>query len=193
MREILQALGVPVKPVIEEKKQEGEMDMQVMMEAYTKLGTPGAPHKLLASLAGSWTAKVKSWFDPGKSPMESTGNSEQKMVLGGRFLQHEFSGEMMGSPFTGIGLAGYDNHTKKYVSTWMDSMGTAILFFEGTASADGKTITQEARYDDPIKGPMKWRSVTRIVDDNTHVFEMYSTDKSGKEEKMMEITYSRKR
>jgi hypothetical protein len=193
MREILQALGVPVKPVIEEKKQEGEMDMQAMMEVYTKLGTPGAPHKLLASLAGSWTAKVKSWCGPNKSPMESTGNSEQKMILGGRFLQHEFSGEMMGSPFTGIGLAGYDNHTKKYVSTWMDSMGTAILFFEGTASADGKTITQEARYDDPIKGPMKWRSVTRIVDDNTHVFEMYSTDKSGKEEKMMEITYSRKR
>ena len=40
---------------------------------------------------------------------------------------------------------------------------------------------------------MKWRSVTRIVDDNTHMFEMYSTDKSGKEEKMMEITYTRKR
>ena len=100
---------------------------------------------------------------------------------------------MMGSPFSGIGFAGYDNHTKKYVSTWMDSMGTAILFFEGTASADGKTITQEARYDDPIRGPMKWRSVTRIVDDNNHMFEMYSTDTSGKEEKMMEITYTRKR
>ena len=193
MREILQALGVPAKPVIEEKKQEGEMDMQAMMEVYTKLGTPGAPHKMLASLAGSWTAKVKSWCEPNKPPTESTGTSEQRMILGGRFLQHEFSGEMMGSPFTGIGFAGYDNHTKKYVSTWMDSMGTAILFFEGTASADGKTITQEARYDDPIRGPMKWRSVTRIVDDNTHVFEMYSADKSGKEEKMMEITYSRKR
>ena len=40
---------------------------------------------------------------------------------------------------------------------------------------------------------MKWRSVTRIVDDNTHVFEMYSAGKGGKEEKMMEITYTRKR
>jgi hypothetical protein len=100
---------------------------------------------------------------------------------------------MMGSPFTGIGVTGYDNHTKKYVSTWMDSMGTGIFFFEGTASADGKTITQEACYDDPLKGPMKWRSVTRIVDDNTLVFEMYGADKRGKEEKMMEITYTRKR
>jgi len=173
--------------------QEGKKDMQAMMDVYKKLGTPGVPHKLLASMAGSWTVKIKSWCEPDKPPMESTGACEQKMVLGGRFLHQEFTGEMMGSPFTGIGLNGYDNHTKKYVSTWMDSMGTAILFFEGTASADGKTITQESRYDDPVKGPMKWRSVTRILDDNTHVFEMYGTDKSGKEEKMMEITYTRKR
>ena len=173
--------------------QEGKMDMQAMMDVYTKLGTPGAPHKGLASMAGKWTVKVKSWMEPTKPPMESAGTSEQKMILGGRFVQQEFTGEMMGSPFSGVGVTGYDNHTKKYVLTWIDSMGTAILFFEGTGSADGKTITQESHYDDPIKGPMKWRSVTRIVDDNTHVFEMYSAGKGGKEEKMMEITYTRKR
>jgi hypothetical protein len=176
-----------------EEKQKGKMDMQATMEVYKKLGTPGAPHKVLASMAGSWNTKMKSWMEPDKPPMESTGTSEQKMILGGRYLQQDFTGDMMGSPFTGIGVTGYDNHTKKYVSTWIDSMGTAILFFEGTGSADGKTITQECRYDDPIKGPMKWRSVTRIVNDNTHTFEMYGSDKSGKEEKMMEITYTRKR
>ena len=176
-----------------EKKREEKMDMQAAMDVYTKLGTPGAPHKVLASMAGSWITKTKGWMDPSKPPMESNGTCEQKMILGGRFLQQEFTGEMMGSPFAGIGVTGYDNHIKKYVSTWIDSMGTAILFFEGTASADGKTLTQEARYDDPLKGPMKWRSVTRIVDEHTHVFEMYGIDKKGKEEKMMEITYTRKR
>lgn len=35
------------------------------------------------------------------------------MILGGRFLLHEYSGEMMGSIFNGIGVNGYDNHTKK--------------------------------------------------------------------------------
>jgi hypothetical protein len=173
--------------------QEGKMDMQTMMDVYDRLGTPGAPHKMLASMAGSWKTKTKSWMEPNKPPMESTGTCEQKMLLGGRFLQQEFTGEMMGRTFTGIGVTGYDNHTKKYVSTWIDSMGTAIYFFEGTASADGKIITQENRYDDPVNGPMKWRSVTRIVDDNTQVFEMYGTDKKGKEEKMMEIIYTRKR
>jgi hypothetical protein len=176
-----------------EKKQEGKMDISAMMEVYKKMATPGAPHKLLASMAGRWNTKIKSWMEPGRPPLESTGTCEQKMILGGRYLQQEFTGEMMGSPFTGIGVTGYDNHTQKYVSTWIDSMGTAILFFEGTASADGKTITQECRYNDPVKGPMKWRSVTQIMDDNTQAFEMYGTDKSGREEKMMEITYTRRR
>lgn len=175
------------------KIKEEKPDFQTVMEVWQKLAIPGAPHKLLARMAGTWSATMKSWMEPDKPPVESTGTSESKMILGGRYLQMDYTGDMMGSPFTGLGTTGYDNHTKKYVSTWIDSMGTAILFFEGTGSKDGRTITQECRYDDPVKGPMKWRSVTRIVDDNTHEFEMYGTDRSGKEEKMMEITYTRKR
>jgi hypothetical protein len=173
-----------------EGKQGGKTDQA--MEVYRKLGTPGAPHKQLASMAGSWTCRTRTWMGPDSPPMEWTGTSEQKMLLGGRYLQQEFSGEMMGSPYNGIGFTGYDNHTRKYVSTWMDSMSTGLMYFEGTAGADGKTITQTARYDDPVQGPMQWRTVTRIVDDNTFLFEMYSTGKSGKEVKMMEITYTRK-
>ena len=176
-----------------EKKQEGKMDMQAMMEVYQKLAIPGAPHKLLASLAGTWTTRTKAWMEPDKPPTESTGTCEQKMLLDGRYLQQEYTGEMMGSPFTGINLIGYDNHTRKYVSTWIDSMSTGIYYFEGTASADGKTITQESSYDDPVRGPMVWRSVTRIVDDNTLEYEMYITPKGGKEEKAMEMTVARKR
>jgi hypothetical protein len=40
---------------------------------------------------------------------------------------------------------------------------------------------------------MEWRSVTRIVGDNTLEYEMYLTPKGGKEEKMMEMTVTRKR
>ncbi len=173
-------------------KQEGIKDMQAMMEVYKKVGTPGAPHKLLASLEGSWTTKTKSWMEPNKPPMESTGTCEAKVLLDGRYLQQEYTGEMAGEIFKGINLLGYDNHTKKYVSVWFDSMSTGIYFFEGAASKDGKTITQESRYDDPVKGPTVWRSVTKIKDDNTLEYVMYLTPKRGKEEKMMEMTVTRK-
>jgi len=170
---------------------EQKMDMQAMMEKFEKQGTPGEPHKRLASMEGSWNTKTKSWMEPNKPPMETAGTCEQKMILGGRFLKQKCSGDMMGKTFEGVGLTGYDNQTKKYTSTWMDSMSTTLHVMEGTSN-DDNTITQEGQYTCPIRGEMKLRSVTKMVDQNTNIFEMYGTDKSGQEMKMMEITYTRK-
>ncbi len=175
------------------ERQEGKIDMAAMMEVMKTLGTPGASHKLLAGMVGSWKAEVKSWITPDRPSIKSVGTVEQTMILDGRFLRQDFSGGMMGIPYNGIGFTGYDNHTKKYVSTWMDSSSTAIINFEGTGGADGKTITQETPYyDNPIRGTMKWRSVTKIVDDNTWIFELYGVDRNDKAERVMEISYTRK-
>jgi hypothetical protein len=175
-----------------ETQHKDTMDMAAAMETYSKAAAPGPAHRMLEKMAGRWTTLTKQWMEPGKPPVESTGTSEQKMLFGGRYLHQEFSGDMMGTPFTGIGLTGYDNQKQRYVSTWIDSMSTAIFFFEGSGDPEERTITQVCRYEDPVRGPMKLRSVTRIVDDLTHQFEMYGTDKSDIEQKMMEITYLRK-
>ena len=175
-----------------DKKPEKQMDPQAMMEMYQKLATPGEPHKLFASLAGSWTTKTKEWMEPGKPPTESTGTAEMKMLLDGRFLQQEFTSQMMGQPFSGIGIDGYDNLRKRYVTTWIDTMGTGIFQMEGTASADGKTITLKGRHDEPSGGHMTHRAVWKIIDSNTQTFDMYGTHQGGKEMKMLEIAYTRK-
>lgn len=175
-----------------ERKPKAKLDQQAVMELYRQLGTPGEAHKLLAKMEGSWNTRTRSWTEPDQPPEESTGFCEQKMILGGRFLQQECTGQMMGNKFTGIGVTGFDNHTRKYVSTWIDSMGTALYVFEGPVNPDGRSFTQRCRYDDPVKGPMEWRSECRLVDDNTMAFEMYGTVLGGKEEKMMEMTYTRK-
>ena len=175
------------------KKLKVEIDPKVEMEIYKKIGIPGAQHKLLERMAGKWDTVTKSWSSPDKAPEVSYGVCEQKMILGGRFLQQECSGEMMGDAFTGIGFTGYDNHTGKFVSTWMDSMGTAIYIFEGKADAGGRGFTQKCSADNPVRGPMEWRSVCALKDDDTIAFEMYEASKGGREQKMMEMTYTRKK
>jgi len=175
-----------------DKKSEKQMDPQAMMETYKKLATPGEPHKLFASLAGSWTTKTKEWMEPDKPPMESTGSAEMKMLLDGRFLQQEFTGDMMGQPYSGVGISAYDNLRKRYVTMWIDTMGTGIFTMEGTASADGKTITLKGQHAEPGGGHMTHRAVWKIVDSNTQTFDMYGTHEHGKEMKVMEITYTRK-
>lgn len=178
--------------VAKEKKQQKQMDQQAMMEEYKKLSTPGEPHKLYASLAGNWTTTTKEWMDSNKLPTESTGSVEMKMLLDGRFLQEEFTGNMMGQAYSAVGVHGYDNLRKKYVTTWIDTMGTGIFTMEGTATADGKTITLKGRHDELGGGYMTHRGVWKIPDNNTQTFEMYGAHNGGKETKMMEITYTRK-
>ena len=174
------------------EKKQAPMDQQAMMELWKKLGTPGEPHKVFASLAGHWTTQTKEWMEPGKPPMESTGTAEMKMLLDGRFLYQEYHGQMMGQPFSGIGIDGYDNMTQKYVTAWMDTMGTGIFMMEGTASPDGKTITLHGSHPEPGGGRMTHRAVWTLVDANSQTFDMYGAHHGGPEMKMMEILYSRK-
>ena len=175
-----------------EKKHDKPLDPQAMMELWQKLAQPGAPHKAFAGLAGSWTTTTKEWMEPGKPPTEASGTAEMKMLLDGRFLYQEFKSQMMGQPFSGIGIDAYDNVRKKYVTAWMDTMGTGIFIMEGTASTDGKTITLKGSHPEPGGGQMHHRAVWKLVDSNTQTFEMYGNHGHGKEEKMMEITYIRK-
>lgn len=175
-----------------EKKHEKPMDPQAMMEIWKQAAMPGEPHKLFAGLAGSWTTTAKEWMEPGKPPTESTGTAEMKMLLDGRFLYQEYTGQMMGQPFSGVGIDAYDNMTKRYTTAWMDSMGTGIFIMEGTASADGKTITLKGSHPEPGGGKMTHRAVWKIVDNNNQTFDMYGTHHGGKEMKVMEIIYTRK-
>jgi hypothetical protein len=167
-------------------------EQKAEMEAYMKAGTPGAPHQHLGSTVGNYTLKIKSWHEPGGPAMEETGTATRSMTLGGRVLVEDVSSSMMGMPFTGRGTTGYDNVTGKYWSTWIDSMSTGMMFSEGTCDAQ-KNCTFNGTYNCPIrKGPVKSRMTTKWTSPTTEVFEMYGPDKTGKEMKMMEITYTKK-
>jgi hypothetical protein len=184
------------KPAAPAKKQPAApaMDEKAMMEKWMAAATPGAPHKNLARMEGTWTAKVKAWMDAAAPPMESEGTSENKMVLDGRFLEQRFQGSMMGQPFTGVGYTGYDNVQKKYVGSWVDSMGTALMYMEGTADATGKVITTSGRMPDALTGKVvSVKSVTTLVDPDHHQLEMWAPDPTGKVIKTLEIHYYRKK
>jgi len=167
-------------------------EQQAEMEAYMKAGTPGAPHQWLASKAGSYDLKVKSWHEPGGPAMEEAGSTTRRMILDGRVLIEEMSCTMMGTPFTGQGMSGYDNVSGRYWATWTDSMSTGIMVSEGSCDAQ-KVCTFTGSWNDPIKkGPVKARMTTRWTSPATEIFEMYGPGKDGKEMKMMEITYTKK-
>jgi hypothetical protein len=168
-------------------------EQKAEMEAYMKAGMPGPPHNGLASTTGSYDVMVKHWHQPGAPAVEEPpGTVKRSMILGGRVMVEEFNGTMMGQPFIGHGMTGYDNVTDKYWSTWMDSMSTGMMLSEGTCDANN-TCKFTGEHNDPIsKKPMKMRMSSSWPNATTQLFEMWGPSKDGQEFKMMEITYKKK-
>ncbi|HZM01319.1 MAG TPA: DUF1579 domain-containing protein [Planctomycetota bacterium] len=161
-----------------------------MMEAMIKAGTPGAQHADLAKMVGTWKAKVKSYHEPGKDPVESDGTSTYEMALDGRYLIEKFSGEMPGmGPFKGMGILAYNNITGEFEHVWLDSMSTGIFMSKGKPNADG-SCTFKGEMDNPMGGKWPCRMECKQVSDNERTFEMYCA-MNGPETKSMEITYTR--
>lgn len=164
------------------------------MEAMMKAISPGEPHKSLAHMAGEWTFTNKAWMVPGQPPTESSGTMHAELLLGGRYVEHTWKGNFMGMPFEGRGTDGYDNVAKQYVSSWVDNMGTGIMYQTGTCDNAQRTCSFTGDVWDPMTGQKTTvKSVITWLDDNTFKNEMFSKDpSSGKEMKMMEITAKRK-
>ena len=164
-----------------------------MMEAMMAAGTPGAAHKVLDGMVGTWNTKMTFWFAPGADPMGGEGISESKWVMGGRYIEQRFTGTMMGMPFEGLGYTGYDNVKKQYWGTWMDNMSTGMMMSTGSMGADG-TMTFHATYPDPMTGKdVKYEEKIKVVDADHTIFEMWAPGPDGKMYKQMEIHYTRKK
>ena len=163
-----------------------------IMAALQKYGTPGPEHEKLKEMAGKWDAEVTFQMDPAAPPQTSKGTMTNEPILDGRFVSQEFKGDFMGSPFTGLGLLGFDKMKGKYTSYWTDSMSTAVVMAEGEADPSGKTITYSGTYDCPITQQKKTsRQVVTIQDKDHHTFEAFEKGPDGKEIKSMTIKYTR--
>jgi hypothetical protein len=177
---------------MEAPETEEPMDSVAEMKAWQAYMTPGDAHKMLASEAGSWNNEMTFWHDADSKPEKATSTAEIKMILGGRYQEANYKGNMMGMPFEGRGTVAYDNSTGEYTSTWIDNMGTGMMVMKGKMGSDGKTLELKGKMVDPArKKETNCREVYTIVDANTRKMEMYC-DKNGKELKNMEIVMKRK-
>lgn len=175
-------------------QEEGAMapETAAMMEAWEKAATPGPNHELMASFAGKWAFTTKYWMAPEAPPQESKGTMTSEMVLGGRFVVDTVHGEMMGQPFEGIGISGFDNVKGRFVSVWADTMGTGIMTAEGDFDPQTKTMTMIGIYTDPLTGGSKQtRMVTHLESEKRHVMEFFEAGPDGAEQRTMEMVYTR--
>jgi hypothetical protein len=183
---------------VDDKKEEpwAPVDSATMMKNMMEYGTPGPMHQMLASWSGTWNGESTMWEYDGATPLKSTGTAVSTMIMEGKYQTSTHSGNMMGMPFEGMSIMGYDNATKQFTSTWVDNWSTGIMTMSGPWDASSKTLSMTGKMPD-INRPGKecaFREVFKVIDDNNQVMEMYGPDpKTGKEFKMMEMKMTRKK
>jgi Protein of unknown function (DUF1579) len=167
--------------------QQEQPDVAAMMKKMEEHATPGQHHEMLAGLVGKWKTSMTMM---GMAP--TPGTAEYTSILGGRYIQQTFEGSMMGRPYSGMGLLGYDNYKKKFTSTFIDSLSTTKNHAEGLLDQTGKIISFYGSMDEYLTGehdkPVKY--VLDMTDPERVVFEVHDLA-IGVNSKVVEIVYER--
>jgi len=171
------------------QEDEAGMDPE-MMKAWQESMTPGPMHEMLASRVGTWKAEVTMWMDPSQPPETSEATTVTESMLGGRYFKSTHTGMMMGQPFEGFEITGYDNVKKKFFNVWIDNFGTGMMTSEGTYDETTRTLNFTGLMTDPMGNDLNPREVIMAIDNDHSIFEMY-VDMGGEEMKTMEIKYTR--
>jgi hypothetical protein len=159
-------------------------------QAWMTFMAPGDQQKMLAKDDGKWSEDITMYMDPG-NPTKAKSTCVNQMILGGRYQRSIHTGEMMGMPFEGESILGYDNGRKIWFSTWIDNMGTGIMYGEGDYDAAKKAIIIKGKMTDPSTSKTTdYKEVLTTIDADHQKMEMFVVT-NGKDVRTMDILFTR--
>ena len=137
---------------------------------------------------GSWDADFTMEM-PGAPPMKSKCREVVGPICAGKWTWSTFHGEMMGAPFEGHSLCGFDSKTEQVVCFWIDSMNGAWMRTDGTYDAGKQTFTMSGTCYDEQGQRRKVASTTTSAGKDARTLRMVFGEGDG--QSVMTIAYRR--
>lgn len=106
-------------------------------------------HEALAQFEGEWEVNIQFHFDEKeKQPLKGAGTADNKVVLGGRFIESRSQNIAFGMSITSIAYLGFDVRLQKYTLYSMDELGNfAINAYGDYKKSDGKFLFEGSTMD----------------------------------------------
>jgi hypothetical protein len=143
---------------------------------------------VLAEDVGTWDATVTHSM-PGQAPQTDKGAEVVSLICNGKWQWTDFNGSMMGQPFEGHGITGWDPDKKQYVSVWIDSMSATPAITTGTYDETKKTFSLSGQCVDQTGQPMSITQRCARPDASTRNLDMSF---KGAQSSDMKIVYKKK-
>jgi len=139
-----------------------------------KFATPNENHAFLKRLVGDWTTSTSVIGLP-----DEHGGATFAMILGNRFVNVDVSGTVANVPYVGRVTIGYDNYKHKFVATFLNDLGTSLLYAEGMLNASQTTLSLWGSMDEWMTDEHDIPAMYRftILDENHFTFELHDLAK----------------
>jgi len=180
----------------EEKKNEPTKEQIEMYKKWLSLTSPGEKHKHLQYFVGEWESVQKILQGEGKEPVTRHQDISVESLYEGRFTRAviRFREKIMGMLAEGIVITGYDSYKKEFMSVTFGSLGTRFSINRGQLDESGKTRIDWGESENMFTGKKNnTKAVTLILGPDKYRYDYYDVDDQGKENKVMEIIYTRKK
>ena len=99
---------------------------------------------------------------------------------------------MMGMPFEGHALVGYDQAGKQSISYWIDTTMAGLMTSKGAFDPDSKTVTMEGTCPNPSGGKPMTTKETLTYEGNADTKVLHMEFNAEQGTMKMEIRYVRK-
>lgn len=173
-----------------------EAEKAEMMETYMEAARPGPQHERLAALEGSWTTAITMWPAPGAEPVTAGGACENRMILGGRFLESACEGALYGMPVESVSILGFDRRGNEWTWLALDTMGTYWVAARGDRTVGDSIVMAGEDHDALFDYTQTWETVLEIEGPDRYVVGLVFSDPAhaptGEPHKLVEVVHTRR-
>jgi hypothetical protein len=159
---------------------------------YMAVSRPGAEHRWLDPLVGSWTVDLR-WQVAGQAETRVTGTSENRWILDGRFLLCESTAGEGPSRIDAMTIFGFDNRQNKYFALGLHNLATYIMQLSGSYDPSTHSFLLSGRERNEVTGGVVvYRELLSIEGPDRYVLRVYSDVPGRSPVKVLEAVYARR-
>jgi hypothetical protein len=159
---------------------------------YMAVSRPGAEHRWLDPLVGSWTIDVR-WQGAGGVETRTTGTSENRWILDGRFLLCESTAGDGPSRIDATTIYGFDNRQKKYFALALHNLATYVMQPSGSYDPSTHSFLLSGRERNEVTGSiLVYRELLRVEGPDRFSLRVYFDVPGRAPVRILEAIYTRR-